>query len=168
VKNTPFPFRIGIGYDIHQTQPGTEVRLGGVTIPKTKFSLRGHSDADVLIHAICDALLGAAALGDIGIHFPNTNPKYRGKNSLYFLQRVRDLIHTHGYQIGNIDSMLIAEAPKIAPYITRMKITLSRTLQIRPMAISVKATTNEGIGFIGRKEGIAAMAIAVVYTNAQG
>lgn len=156
--------RVGFGYDIHQLTADRTLILGGVTIP-AEFGLLGHSDADVLLHAICDALLGAAALGDIGKHFPDTNPEFKGISSIELLKRVGSLLNKQGYSIGNIDSTLVLERPKIAPYIEQMKQNIAGALQCGKNQISIKATTNEGLGSIGRGEGAAAYAIALINSN---
>jgi 2-C-methyl-D-erythritol 2,4-cyclodiphosphate synthase len=151
----------GIGYDVHALTEGRPLVLGGVTIPHSK-GLLGHSDADVLIHAIADAMLGAIAAGDIGHHFPNTDESIRGISSLEILVRAAALLAERGARLINIDATLIAEAPKIAPHLPAMRETLSTALQIPVARVSIKATTNEGLGFLGRAEGIAALAIASV------
>jgi len=158
-----FP-RIGFGYDVHRLASGYELWLGGL---KLDFPLGavGHSDADVLLHAICDALLGAAALHDIGYHFPNNDPQYQGISSLLLLEKVAKLLQHHEYQIGNIDSTVILQQPKIAPYIPQMQQNIAQTLQIPPSSISIKATTSEGLGFEGRQEGISAFAIALIFSK---
>jgi 2-C-methyl-D-erythritol 2,4-cyclodiphosphate synthase len=148
----------GIGYDVHRLVAGRKLVLGGVEIPHEQ-GLDGHSDADVLSHAIADALLGAAGERDIGHHFPNTDPKLKGIDSQDILQRVQAILTTKRLAIVNIDSSVIAEEPKLVPYLASMRERLSRTLQIPRERIGLKATTNEGLGFIGRKEGIAAMAV---------
>ncbi|MFH1378878.1 MAG: 2-C-methyl-D-erythritol 2,4-cyclodiphosphate synthase [bacterium] len=153
--------RVGIGYDVHKLVKGRKLMLGGVAIPYAK-GLLGHSDADVVIHAICDALLGAAALGDIGMHFPNTDPNYKNIESLKLLGKVGELIRSKRYRIGNIDSTLIAEEPRIGPYIKRMQKKIADALYIEDDFVSVKATTNERLGFIGQKKGIAAYAICLI------
>ena len=135
--------------------------LGGVTIPHT-HGLDGHSDADVLVHAIADAMLGAAALGDIGKHFPNTDPHYRGISSLVLLEHVAGLLDTRGYALVNIDATLILEAPKILPHVPRMQENIGRALGVSPDRISIKATTGEAMGFVGRREGAAAHAVAAI------
>ena len=150
-------FRTGIGYDVHQLAEGLPLWLGGVRIPHTK-GLVGHSDADVLIHAICDALLGAAALGDIGQHFPDNDPAYKGIDSKILLGRVCELLKTKSYTIGNVDAILCMQKPKVAPYIQAMRETLAGVMQIDVDAVSVKATTTEHLGFEGREEGISAIA----------
>lgn len=156
--------RIGFGYDVHPLIEGRKLILGGVEIPFEK-GLLGHSDADVLIHAICDALLGAAALGDIGFHFPDTDEKYKGMNSLTMLSRVGTLVGQKGYSIANIDSTLILERPKIAPYIQTMIQNISLALHIDPNIVSIKATTSEKLGFIGRGEGAVAQAVTLIYST---
>ena len=153
--------RIGIGYDVHQLVENRPLWLGGVEIPHT-HGLLGHSDADVLIHAICDALLGAAALGDIGSHFPDTDPQYKGIDSKLLLRRCGQLIAEEGYTIANIDSIVVAQRPKLAPYIPQMRQTLADTLGIDIRQVSVKATTTEHLGFEGRQEGISAHATALL------
>lgn len=151
--------RIGIGYDVHPIVKGRKLFLGGIEIP-CEFGLEGHSDADVLLHAISDALLGASGLPDIGTFFPNTSPAYKDISSCVILENVRALIKD--YIIINIDCIVIAEAPKISPYIISMKEKIASILEISPSSIGIKATTNEKLGFIGRKEGIAAIAVALI------
>ncbi len=153
--------RIGTGYDVHRLQEGLPLWIGGVLVPHT-HGLVGHSDADVLLHAICDALLGAAALGDIGKHFPDTDPQYKGIASTKLLAHVGNLLHKQGYSIGNIDSTIAAQRPKLAPYIDQMRQTIADTLGIGIEQVSVKATTTERLGFEGREEGISAQAIALL------
>lgn len=153
--------RIGTGYDVHRLGEGLPLWLGGVQIPHT-HGLIGHSDADVLLHAICDALLGAAALGDIGKHFPDIDPQYKGISSLKLLAHVGDLLNEKGYTIGNIDSTIAAQRPKLAPYILQMRGNIAHTLGIDVDRVSVKATTTEHLGFEGREEGISAQAIALI------
>ncbi|HEY6240179.1 MAG TPA: 2-C-methyl-D-erythritol 2,4-cyclodiphosphate synthase [Burkholderiales bacterium] len=153
--------RIGQGFDVHALVAGRKLIVGGVAIPFDK-GLEGHSDADVLIHAVCDALLGAAALGDIGRHFPDTDPKYRNADSRVFLREVARKIHDSGFKIANLDATIIAEAPKMAPHIPAMVANLAADLEIRPGQINVKAKTAERLGAIGRGEGIAAEAIALL------
>ncbi len=148
----------GIGYDVHRLVAGRKLILGGIDIPHVQ-GLDGHSDADVLSHAIADALLGAAGERDIGHHFPNTDPRHKGMDSQDILQRVQAILTSKRLAIVNIDSSVIAEEPKLSPYLARMRERLAQTLQISPRRIGLKATTNEGLGFIGRKEGIAAMAV---------
>jgi len=153
--------RIGFGYDVHAFTENKPLFLGGIPIPYKK-GLEGHSDADVLLHAICDALLGAAALRDIGFHFPNADPQWKNISSLILLQKTWEIIQKHHYELGNIDSTILAEAPKISPFIPDMQKTIANVLQCSAHQISIKATTNEKMGFIGRKEGIAAMAVALL------
>ncbi len=153
--------RIGFGYDVHRFAEGRDLWLGGIKIPHTK-GLLGHSDADVVIHAICDALLGAASLGDIGTHFPDTDPKYKGIDSKILLAETGKLIAAKGYTIQNIDTTIAIQVPKIAPYIEMMRSTLSDLLSIRMDQISVKATTTERLGFEGREEGVSAYAVVLL------
>ncbi len=157
-------FRIGKGYDVHRLIEGRRCILGGVCIPSEK-GLLGHSDADVLIHAVMDSLLGAASLGDIGHHFPDTEERYRGISSIKLLEEVKDLIEKYGFKVGNIDATVICEEPKIAPFISEMIINISNSLQIEARRVNIKATTTEKLGFIGRGEGIAAEAICILKTN---
>lgn len=156
--------RTGIGYDVHQLRDGLPLWLGGVQVPHTK-GLLGHSDADVLIHAICDALLGAAALGDIGKHFPDSDPAYKGIDSKILLANVCKLLKDNGYSIGNIDSILCMQKPKVAPFIPAMRETLAATMGIAIDQVSVKATTTEHLGFEGREEGISAIANVLITKN---
>jgi 2-C-methyl-D-erythritol 2,4-cyclodiphosphate synthase len=150
-----------MGYDVHKLVEGRDLILGGINVPHT-LGLLGHSDADVLIHAIMDALLGAAALGDIGKHFPDTDPKYKGISSIKLLEHVRDLITNEGYVIENIDATVIAQKPKLRPYIDEMEKNIADTLGIAKDQINIKATTEEGLGFTGKEEGIAAQAICAL------
>lgn len=154
--------RVGHGVDVHPLVDGDGVWLGGIKIPYSK-KLDGHSDADVLIHAICDALLGALNLRDIGYHFPNTDPRFKGIDSKKLLLKVMELVHEKNYAIGNIDCTVIAENPKINPHIEAMQKCLAPILRIGTDDISIKATTNEQLGFIGREEGIVAHATCLVY-----
>jgi len=154
-------FRIGFGYDVHDLESGPELIIGGLSIPHNKKAV-GHSDADVLIHAICDALLGAAGLGDIGQHFPNTSSKFKNIDSKILLKRVVDLITAEGFAIGNIDSTICLEKPKLAPHIPKMKEVLAKVMSIKLTDISIKATTTEKLGFIGREEGVAAYAVTLL------
>jgi 2-C-methyl-D-erythritol 2,4-cyclodiphosphate synthase len=154
-------FRIGFGYDVHRLAEGRKLILGGIPIPFTK-GLKGHSDADVLIHAICDALLGAAAQGDIGRHFPDTDDSYRDISSLVLLKKTREIIESAGYSIGNIDSTLVLEKPRVADFLREMIKKLASALECDENKISVKATTTEGLGFTGRGEGVAAYAVALL------
>ena len=153
--------RIGIGIDVHPFAEGRKLVIGGVHIPGHD-GLDGHSDADVLLHAVSDALLGAAALGDIGLHFPNTSQEFKDIDSMILLKQVRKLLEKHGYQTVNVDTMLLLEEPKIAPYITEMRKNIARCLDIETEAVSVKATTNEKLGYIGREEGAAAHAVCII------
>ena len=155
--------RIGMGYDVHKLVEDRKLILGGVEIPYEK-GLLGHSDADVLVHAIMDALLGAAALGDIGKHFPDTDPEYKDISSILLLKHVKKLLEEHFYVIGNIDATVIAQKPKLAPYREEMVENIANALGISKNQISVKATTEEGLGFTGRGEGIAAQAIVLLNT----
>jgi len=154
--------RIGQGYDVHQLAENHPFWLGGLRITHTHGAV-GHSDADVLIHAICDALLGALALRDIGFHFPNKDPQYKGIDSKKLLEKVVELVHQKGYQIGNVDAVVCLEAPKINPYIPEMQKILANIMQIAPEDVSIKATTSEKLGFVGRGEGITATAVALVF-----
>ena len=153
--------RIGHGYDVHKLVEGRKLIVGGVEIPHT-LGLLGHSDADVLLHAISDALLGAAVLGDIGGMFPDTDEKWRGADSLVLLKAVADRIYEHGYRIENIDSTLIAQAPKMKPYIFEMRENIAKACRVDITAVSVKATTEEKLGFTGREEGISAHAVVLI------
>ena len=156
--------RLGIGYDVHRLVENRKLILGGVEIPYP-LGLLGHSDADVLTHAICDAILGAAALGDIGQHFPDTDPAYAGINSLILLERVKALIATD-YSIQNVDSTIIAQRPKLAPYIPEMRRRLAETLGISVNQVNVKATTSEGLGFVGKGKAIVAQAVVCLVESA--
>lgn len=157
-------FRIGHGYDVHKLIEGRPLIIGGVSIPYEK-GLLGHSDADVLLHAVCDSLLGAAALGDIGGHFPDTDEKYKGANSMLLTERVASLLSENGFSVGNVDATLIAQAPKIAPYIKEMRENIARALGVDVSRVSVKATTEEGLGFSGAGLGIAAHSVSLVYSK---
>ena len=156
-------YRIGFGVDFHQLVEGRELWLGGVLIPHTKGAI-GHSDADVLLHAICDALLGAACLGDIGVHFPDTDAAYKNIDSKILLQKTVELISKEGYSIVNIDSSLCLEEPKIKPYINQMQKLISGIAGIKENVVSIKATTTEKMGFVGRKEGLVAYATVLLET----
>ncbi len=153
--------RIGHGYDVHKLAPGRRLILGGVDVPYHE-GLLGHSDADVLTHAVMDALLGAAGLGDIGQHFPDTDPAYAGADSLKLLERVMELLREAGYAVGNVDATVLAQAPKLAPHIPQMRENLARVMGVDVGQVNVKATTEEGLGFTGAKEGIAAHAVALI------
>ena len=154
--------RIGYGIDFHQLVEGRDLVIGGVTIPHHKGAL-GHSDADVLLHAICDALLGAACLGDIGVHFPDTSSEYKNIDSKILLAKTRTLIEAEGYAIGNIDASLCLEAPKIKPYVVQMQETIAGILGIGIKDVSIKATTTETMGFVGRQEGLVAHAVCLIH-----
>lgn len=153
--------RIGFGFDVHRLVEGRDFFLGGIKIEHEKGAL-GHSDADVLIHAICDAILGAAALGDIGQHFPDTDQTWKGADSKVLLEKTISLLHTNGWVLENIDSSLCLERPKVMKYAPKMKSVLALFLQIPEDCISIKATTNEQMGFIGREEGLVAYAVALI------
>lgn len=153
--------RIGHGYDVHRLVPDRRCVIGGVEIP-SELGLLGHSDADVLLHAIADALLGAAALGDIGKHFPDNDPRYEGADSLELLRHVVLLLRERGYFVVNVDATVIAQVPKLAPYISAMRETIAGALGVEVDCVSVKATTEEGLGFTGAKEGIAAHAVCLI------
>lgn len=155
--------RIGQGYDVHRLVEGRELWLCGTKVGHT-LGLLGHSDADVAVHALCDALLGALALGDIGKHFPDSDPRYKGISSITLLRQVCDLVRDRGFEIGNVDITIMAQAPKLAPYIDRMRLALAEAMLIGIDAVSVKATTTEHLGFEGRGEGISASAVALLCT----
>ena len=154
-------FRVGFGFDVHQLKVGLDFWLGGIIVPHTKGGL-GHSDADVLIHTICDALLGAANLGDIGKHFPDTAAEYKGIDSKILLKEVMVLIREKGYKIGNIDSTICLQTPKIGPYISEMKRVLAICMNIDVDQVSIKATTTEKLSFVGREEGVSAYATVLI------
>ena len=154
-------FRIGHGYDVHALAPGLPLRIGGVEIVHENGCV-AHSDGDVLIHALCDALLGAAALGDIGLHFPDTSDEFEGIDSRILLRRTADMLRKKGYGIGNVDCTLCLQRPKIRPYIDSMRRTLASDMGIAPEAVSVKATTTERLGFVGREEGVEAHAVVLI------
>jgi 2-C-methyl-D-erythritol 2,4-cyclodiphosphate synthase len=153
--------RVGIGYDVHKLVPNRDLIVGGVKIPHY-LGLLGHSDADVLLHAIMDSLLGAAALGDIGKHFPDTDDRFKGISSIKLLNEVNALLNKNNYRIENIDATIIAQSPKMAPYITSMRQNISEALNVSIEQINVKATTEEGLGFTGAKEGISSQAICLI------
>lgn len=154
--------RIGMGYDVHRLTEGRDLILGGVKIPYEK-GLLGHSDADVLLHAVMDALLGAAALGDIGKHFPDSDPAYKGISSLKLLEHVGELLEREGYTVGNIDATIIAQRPKMAPHIPVMRKNIAEVLRIEESQINIKATTEEGLGFTGSGEGISSQAVCLLF-----
>ena len=153
--------RIGFGYDVHRMAGGRKLIIGGVDIPHRE-GLEGHSDADVLLHAVADALLGAAALGDIGKHFPDTDPRYKGISSLILLRHVADLLAGHRCAVGNVDATVVLESPRIAPYVDQMRQNIADALRITPRQVSVKATTHESLGFIGAGDGAAAHAVVLI------
>ena len=156
--------RIGHGYDVHRLVEGRKLILGGVEVPHT-LGLLGHSDADVLTHAVMDALLGAAALGDIGRHFPDTDPAYAGADSLKLLDHVVELLEKKGYRVGNVDATILAQKPKLAPYIEKMRDNLAARMKVEPRQVNVKATTEEKLGFTGAEEGIAAHAVCLILSR---
>ena len=153
--------RVGMGYDVHKLVEGRDLILGGVKIPYEK-GLLGHSDADVLLHAIMDALLGAAALGDRGKHFPDTDPKYKGANSLDLLAHIYEMMNEMGYQIGNVDATILAERPKMAPHIMAMRKNIAAVLHCDMEDISIKATRGEKLGFVGNEEGIVSLSVCIL------
>jgi 2-C-methyl-D-erythritol 2,4-cyclodiphosphate synthase len=153
--------RIGIGYDSHRLVEGRRLIIGGIEIPHDK-GLLGHSDADVLVHAVCDAILGALGAGDIGRHFPDTNPAYKGKSSMILLQKVYAMVEEMGFRVHNVDSTVILERPKLKRYMHEMALNISKALNISEDRVNVKAKTNEGMGFIGRDEGMAAFAVVTI------
>ena len=153
--------RIGHGYDVHRLTEGRKLILGGVEIPWER-GLLGHSDADVLLHAVTDALLGAAGLGDIGRHFPDTDPDLEGIDSMILLRKAVEMLEARGYSVGNVDATVIAQKPKLAPYIDRMRDGIAEALRVAPQKVNVKATTEEHLGFTGREEGISAHAVCLI------
>ncbi|MBI2941378.1 MAG: 2-C-methyl-D-erythritol 2,4-cyclodiphosphate synthase [Chloroflexi bacterium] len=153
--------RVGVGYDVHRFSPSRRLMLGGIELPHSQ-GLEGYSDADVLLHAICDAILGAAALGDIGQHFPAGDARYRGVASIVLLREVVTLTRQRGYRVGNVDAVVVAEAPRISPHVDAMRATIAEALGTTVEDVSVKATTNERLGFVGRGEGIAAQAVVLL------
>lgn len=153
--------RVGQGYDVHAFEPGDHVTLGGVRIPHT-LGIKAHSDGDVILHAVCDALLGAAALGDIGMHFSDKDPQWRGADSRRFVRHVRDLLSQRGYRVVNVDATVLAEAPRLGKHREAMRANIAADLGIDIEQVNVKATTSEGLGFIGLQQGIASHAIALV------
>jgi len=155
-------YRVGTGYDVHRLVENRKLILGGVDIPHEK-GLQGHSDADVLTHAIMDALLGAAGLGDIGMHFPDTDPTYKNANSLILLEEVTKLIAKEGWQVENIDATIIAQAPKLSPHREKIIQNIAKHLKIEPTAVNIKAKTEEGLGFTGTEQGIAAQTVALLF-----
>ena len=157
--------RIGIGYDVHALVAGRPLVIGGVTVPHAR-GLAGHSDADVLLHAICDALLGALALGDLGTHFPDTDPKWKGADSRALLRHAMSLVRARGYAVANLDATVIAQAPKLAPFVAAMRDNVAADVGCDASCVSIKATTTERLGFAGREEGIAAEAVVLVIAAA--
>src|SRR5690554_5293735 len=155
-------FRIGFGYDVHQLQDGLEFWLGGIRLEHQKGAL-GHSDADVLVHVICDAILGAANLRDIGYHFSDKDPKYKGIDSKLLLEEVMLLIRNEGYELGNIDTTVCLQLPKVNPHIPEMKACLAKVMEVEESQVSIKATTTEQLGFVGREEGVSAYCTALIY-----
>jgi 2-C-methyl-D-erythritol 2,4-cyclodiphosphate synthase len=160
-------YRVGLGYDVHRLVEGRKLIIGGVEIPHTK-GLLGHSDADVLVHAVCDALLGALSLGDIGEHFPDSSPEFEGVSSLLLLKEVSKLVRKRGYEVVNVDCVVVAQRPKLKPFKRRMEENIASALGISPSQVSVKATTTEGLGFEGREEGISAKAVALLKSSGGG
>jgi 2-C-methyl-D-erythritol 2,4-cyclodiphosphate synthase len=154
--------RVGMGFDVHELQEGRDFFLGGIQLPNSPKGAVGHSDADVLIHAICDALLGAANLRDIGFHFSNTDDRWKGKDSKYFLKEVARMLKEKGWKVGNVDCTICLEKPKINPHIQAMKKALAPILDITEDDVSIKATTNERLGYVGREEGVCAYAVALI------
>lgn len=161
-------YRAGIGYDVHRTDPGRPLVLSGIKIEDAPFGLSGHSDADVVLHAVTDACLGAAALGDIGHHFPDTDPVWEGADSALLLERVVGMLAKSGWSVVNVDVTVIAEAPRLAAHIPLMRERLSELLNCPLDAASIKATTNEGLGPIGRTEGVAAQAVVTIRSGSEG
>jgi 2-C-methyl-D-erythritol 2,4-cyclodiphosphate synthase len=157
--------RVGFGYDVHPLEVGRPLILGGVSVP-FQMGLLGHSDADVVVHALCDALLGAMALGDLGQYFPSTDERWQGISSLLLLQHVTNLLREHQFGVCNVDITVVAQRPRLAPYIAQMQQTLAATVGITPQQMSVKATTTDGLGFAGRSEGIAAYAVCLIQSLA--
>ena len=157
-------YRIGHGYDVHRLEEGADFWIGGIKLEHTKGAV-GHSDADVVIHVICDALLGALNLRDIGFHFSDTDKKYKGIDSKKLLKKVIDMVRKKNYEINNIDVTVMAEYPKLSPHINEMQNVLSRVMEIEKNLLSIKATTTEGLGFVGREEGIAATCVVLLYSD---
>ena len=161
MSGTAIMVRVGIGYDAHRLVDGRPLILGGVNIEYER-GLQGHSDADVLLHAVCDALLGAAGLGDLGRHFPDTDPELKGVSSIALIRRVMEMIREAGFEVQNLDSTVVAQAPKLAPHVQTMIATIADAMEVSPLQVSVKATTTEGMGFAGSGEGIAAYAVVAL------
>jgi len=160
--NPKCPFRVGTGFDVHKLVEGRKCIIGGVEIPH-ELGLLGHSDADVLLHALSDALLGALGLGDIGMHFPDSDPRYKGADSLKLLEHVGNLVRSHGWEIGNLQGTVICEAPRVRPHVEAMRANIARALAIEADQVGIQGTTTEKLGFPGRREGIAAQAVALVF-----
>lgn len=160
--NPKCPFRVGTGFDVHKLVEGRKCIIGGVEIPH-ELGLLGHSDADVLLHALSDALLGALGLGDIGMHFPDSDPRYKGADSLKLLEHVGNLVREHGWEIGNLQGTVICEAPRVRPHVEAMRANIARALGIEADQVGIQGTTTEKLGFPGRQEGIAAQAVALVF-----
>lgn len=158
--------RIGQGYDVHAFEAGDHVTLGGVKIPHTQ-GIRAHSDGDVVLHALCDALFGAAGLGDIGMHFPDSDPRWRGADSRQFLRHAREQLVVQGFSIVNVDMTVLAEAPRLGKHRDAMRLNISADLGIEPACVNIKATTSEGLGFVGQRQGIACHAIALIERTRQ-
>jgi 2-C-methyl-D-erythritol 2,4-cyclodiphosphate synthase len=161
LKENKMKIRVGMGFDVHQLQEGRDFWLGGIKLPSTKGAV-GHSDADVLIHSICDALLGAANLRDIGFHFANTDKRWAGMDSKFFLKEVTKMLSDKGWRIENVDCTICLEAPKVNPHIPEMKKTLAPLMNVSEEDVSIKATTNESLGYVGRQEGVNAYAVALI------
>ena len=159
--------RVGIGFDSHRFAAGRQLRIAGVVVPHT-HGLVGHSDGDVALHALCDALLGAAALGDIGQHFPDDDPQWKGVDSTRFVRKIVELLQQAGYGVGQVDITVLAERPKIAPHVAPMRAATAKALGVDEGAVNIKAKTNEGMGWLGRGEGVAALAVATVVRTAAG
>lgn len=162
----PCNFRVGHGYDVHRLVEGRDLIIGGVTVPYS-LGLLGHSDADVLLHAVMDALLGAAGLGDIGRHFPDTDDRYKGISSLLLLREVVRIVRESGFSVGNIDATVVMQRPKLAPYINEMRQNIASVLEIEVGAVNVKATTEEQLGFTGKGEGVSAHCVALIFSSDQ-
>jgi len=160
--NPKCPFRVGTGFDVHKLVEGRKCIIGGVEIPH-ELGLLGHSDADVLLHALSDALLGALGLGDIGMHFPDSDPRYKGADSLKLLEHVGNLVRSNGWEIGNLQGTVICEAPRVRPHVEAMRANIARALGIEVDQVGIQGTTTEKLGFPGRREGIAAQAVALVF-----
>ncbi len=161
------PFRIGFGFDVHQLAEGEEFWLGGILVPHEKGAV-GHSDADVLLHAICDAMLGAAALGDIGTHFPDTDDEFKGIDSKILLKKTYDLLRAEGFALGNVDATIALQRPKIKPYIPEMRQVIAALLEVDMNSVSIKATTTEKLGYVGTEDGVNAYAVVLIFKESNG